>query len=172
MKQTEITAYFEDLATRFKPIQHDPDGINHFAVIDSDEITDEIKRTLDFTTWCMLLEEAGPSIKSNDAKAFHQFYTFRFTICKDVSRLNATEKREIKEESLELSKSIFAYIIENYKSSKLWHGPDFALKNIKSEASFEPYADILNEDILGYDCLITVSSDFNTKTYNNPTLWN
>jgi hypothetical protein len=172
MKQTEITAYFEDLATRFKAIQHDPNGIKHFAIIDSDEISAEIKRDLDFNSWCMLLEEAAPVIKSNDAKAFHQYYTFRFTICKDVSRQNATEKREIKEESLELSKAIFAYIIENHKASRLWNATDFALKNIKFEASFEAYENILNENILGYDCLITVSSDFNTKLYNNQTLWN
>jgi hypothetical protein len=120
----------------------------------------------------MLLEEAAPVIKSNDSKAFHQYYTFRFTICKDVSRQNATEKREIKEESLELSKTIFAYIIENYKTSRMWSGVDFVLQNIKFEATFEAYENILNENILGYDCLITVSSFFNTKLYNNPTLWN
>ncbi len=172
MKQTQINAYFEDLAIRFKPSSHDPEGVKHFTIIDSDAISEAIRRDLDFETWCLLLEEAAPNIKSNDSKAFHEYYNFRFTVCKDAARLDAVQRRTVKEESLELSKHIFAHIIENYKSSKLFNPTEFALKNIRFDASFDYYQDILNEDILGTDCLITIYTDFNTKKYNDVSLWN
>lgn len=170
MTQTEITAYFEEIAIRFKPISHNTNGKKRFAVIDSDEITEATKRNLDFSDWCMLLEESSPRITANDAKAFHEYYTFRYTICKDISRY-ANQRSEIKQESLEYSKQIFAHIIEHYKSSKLFAGSPFALKNVKFEATFEAFENILNENLLGYDCQLTISSHFDTKT-QDPTLWN
>ena len=173
MTQSQITEYFEDLAKRFIPISHDPQGIKRFSVIDSDTISEEIRHDLNFNNWCMLLEEAAPRIESNETKAFNEYYTFRFTVCKDISRLNFTQKRQTKEDSLQLSKQIFAHIIESYKGSKLFNAVNpFALKNIQFKANFEYYEDILNENLLGTDCLITIYGSFNAKIYNNQTLWN
>lgn len=172
MTQTEITAYFEDLATRFVPISHNPAGVKRFAVIDDDIISDEIKRDLDLSQWCMLLEEVGPRIKANESKHFHEYRTFRFTVCKDYSR-EKIHKTALKIQSLEYAKNIFAHIINTYKSSKLFEKLiNFQLTNIQFSAEFDPYEDILNENVIGYDCQLTIYQPFSCKSYDLPTQWN
>lgn len=172
MTQTEITDYFEDLATRFVPISHEPEGVKRFSVIDSDTISDEIKRDLDFSQWCMLLEEVGPRIRANESKHFHEYRTFRFTICKDFSR-EKTNKAALKMQSLEYAKNVFAHIINTYKTSKLFDSLNaFALANIQFSAEFDFYEDILNEDVIGTDCQLTIYQPFNCKSYDLPAQWN
>ena len=172
MTQIEITAYFEDLATRFVPISHSALGVKRFCVMDSDLVSDEIKRDLDFSQWCMLLEEVGPRIKANESKHFHEYRTFRFTICKDYSREKAN-KAAIKMQSLEYAKNIFAHIINTYQSSKLFSSlTSFALANIQFSAEFDYYEDILNEDLIGTDCQLTIYQPFNCKSHDLPAQWN
>lgn len=172
MTQAQISQYFEDLATRFVPISHNAQGKKRFCVIDSDTVSDEVKRDLDFTNWCMLLEEVGPRIRANESKHFHEYRTFRFTICKDYSREKAN-KSAIKNQSMEYAKNIFAHIINTYHASKLFDAAkNFSLTNIQLSAEFEFYEDILNEDLIGTDCQLTIYQPFNCKSHDLPAQWN
>jgi len=172
MTQTIISNYFKDIATRFVPISHNDTTNNRFCVIDDDIISDEIKRTLDFSDWCLLLEEVAPEIRANDSNHYHEYYTLRFTVCKDVSRHKA-ELSTIKETSIQYAKAIFARIIQDYEKSKKIKpaATPFALKNIQFKANFEYYQNILEENLLGTDCTITIYDAFNCQQ-NDPALWN
>jgi hypothetical protein len=52
---TEYEAYFEKLATNFKPISHNPENVR-FAIMDIDDILSAQRTALDFTSPCMILE--------------------------------------------------------------------------------------------------------------------
>ena len=173
MTQDVITAYFEQIATNFKPISHTP-AKHRFAEMDADTIAEEVKDKLDFSDWCLLLEETTPKVRANEANALNEYRYFRYTVCKSATGLDAAERKAIFHQAEIYGKHIFMKILREYRASRERKDPTkvFPLRDIEPKFEMEKYADILNEDIIGIDTAISIKEPFKESDYNDVTLWN
>ncbi len=173
MKQSQITAYFEEIARKFKPVSHEINNRQAFALISDDTVETKIRDLLDFDEWCLLIERAKPRVKTNQAKAPFVYRSFNFTVCKSVARMSEEEKQEVRELSEFYGLVIFKKLLQNQLKSKLPYEPEveFTLDTITEDTQAEYYYNILNTDIIGTDYLITISEKFG-KNYEDETLWN
>jgi hypothetical protein len=173
MTQDAITEYFKEIAANFKPISHTSTK-HRFAEMDADTIAEEVKDKLDFTDWCLLLEETTPKVKANEANALNEYRYFRYTVCKSATGLDAAQRKAIYNQAEIYGKHIFMKILKDYRESRVRKNPTkiFALRDIESKFDMEKYADILNEDIIGIDTAISIKEPFKEADYNDPTLWN
>lgn len=173
MTQDVITEYFENIATKFKPISHTPTK-HRFAEMDADTIAEEVKDKLDFSDWCLLLEETMPKVRANEANALNEYRYFRFTVCKSATGLEAAQRKAIYNQAEVYAKHIFMYILREKRASKERKDPTkiFPLRDIESKFEMEKYADILNEDIIGIDTGISIKEPFIESDFKDETLWN
>lgn len=172
MEQWIITSYFEQLAKDFKAISHTKDGINRFSILDEDSIAEEIRGSLDFSSWCLLLEKAPTKVKANESDVLHEYRTFRFTICRDASRLGATDKLLIFEEAELIAKKIFTRILKDHRKARRTNITSFPLFDLVHQLDLENFEDILNGDIIGTDAKITIKNPFNENSYYTESEWN
>lgn len=174
MNQPTITSFFEEIATKFKPIRHNANGEHHFAVLNEDTITDELRKKLNFKTWCLLLEETSPKIQANATKMFFEYRVFRFTICRSTAKQSISFRDETFHLSEQYGKNIFAKLVNDYEKSKrdFFNPQTFPLNQLELKASFEKYEAILSEpDIVGTDVQISIFSPFPLEVYDDQDLW-
>jgi len=174
MNQPIINTFFEDLAIKFKPIKHDPNGVKRFAVLNEDTVTDELRNNLNFKTWCMLLEETSPKIQANPSKMFFEYRVFRYTICRSTAKESHQFRQETFDISEQYGKNIFAKLVKKYEDSKrdFFNPKSFPLDQLELKASFQRYEEILGEpDIVGTDVQISIFSPFPLDIYDDPALW-
>lgn len=173
MKQSDITAFFEQIAREFKPISHELNDRQAFALVSDESVETKIRENLDFSQWCLLIERAKPRVGKNSAGNKFVYRSFNFTVCKMVAGMSQDEKQTVRELSEFYGLVIFKKILEKQLKSKMPYEVDveFSLDTVTEETQAEYYSNILNSDILGTDYLITIYEPFG-KNYVDETLWN
>lgn len=172
MKQEVITAYFEDIARRFKPISHSVEKTAFKMLSDEKEnkkIASEIENRND---WFMLLEPARTNVRANNASQQNVYRTFSFTICIAAHKKKSSEKEELYNTAEFYALAIFKKIVKEQRLHKNGSvvNPFFQLCDMDLDTQVERYYDILSDSIIGVDAQIKIKLPYDLS-FEDETLW-
>lgn len=105
-------AYFEALATAYKPIGHTPER-RQFASMSQAEVMAGRKKNLDMSRWTMVLMKCEPKMSQNATKQTRLVYVGAFELIRQLTR-NELDKVTVQDEAFEMCKELIAkMMLEN-----------------------------------------------------------
>jgi hypothetical protein len=111
MSNKELEEYFEDLATRFKPVGH-TEKTPHYCRFNIDEVVSTLRHNLDLTGFCLMLEAPSGTLEDNNGDGYYDNQETAFMIIRQVEVRNFVDERKTLSESRQLGVQLIGKIIE------------------------------------------------------------
>jgi hypothetical protein len=161
----EYNAYFEAIATAFKPIGHLPaNDIIRFASFSTDDIIQKKREKggLDYSHWCMTVIEPDIELRKNNSSQYRNTIQAGFEIVINPGR-DKTQTLELQAAALLYCQEIVAYLIKQRKRNTFTLGllEDSAFEYYLQTAVFDKYvgAGVSFEYTLGFAQSKTINTD-------------
>ncbi|MER0442710.1 hypothetical protein [Emticicia sp. W12TSBA100-4] len=103
-------AFFEEIATKYKPIGHTPQK-RQFASMSQAEILAGQRTKLDMTKWTMVLLKCEPKMVQNGSKQTRMMYVGAFEIVKKLDR-NDLDKVQVQDDAFAMCIGILAKLLK------------------------------------------------------------
>ncbi len=112
-KIKEYEAFFEEIATKYKPIGHTAER-RQFASMSQAEILAGQRGKLDLTKWTMVLLKCEPKLIQNQSKQTRFVYVGAFEIVKKLER-NDLDKVTVQDEAFRMCVGVLAKLLKMNK---------------------------------------------------------
>ena len=111
MNNQEQKAYFEQLATQYRPIGHTRDA-PRFCRYNMDEVVTGLRQNLDLSQYCLLLEAPTGTLENNQGDGNFDNQEIAFMVIRMVEERNFDEEEQVLSESRRMGVQLLARIIE------------------------------------------------------------
>ena len=160
MSIEEIEEYFEELATKFRPIGHTT-AAPRYCRFNIEELLSGFVHKLDLSKFCLLLESPMGALEDNGGDGYFDNQEIAFLVIRRCELRNFAQEKQILADTRRLGLQIVARIIEDGRFIDL------------DENTIE-YEKVGSEKVLancyGYRFTFTASSTIDLST--DPALWN
>lgn len=113
-KIKQYEAFFEEIATLYKPIGHTA-GKRQFASMSQAEIIAGQRKNLDLTKWTMILMKCEPRMVQNQARQTRMVYVGAFEIVKKLER-NDLDKVQLQDDAFGMCIEVVAKLLKLNKT--------------------------------------------------------
>lgn len=112
-KIKEYEAFFEGIATQYKPIGHTAEK-RQFASMSQAEIIAGQRKSLDLTKWTMVLMKCEPKMVQNQSRQTRMVYVGAFEIIKKMER-NDINKVQVQDDAFAMCIEVVAKLLKMNK---------------------------------------------------------
>ncbi len=109
-KIKEYEAFFEEIATKYKPIGHTAEK-RQFASMSQAEVMAGQRKNLDLTKWTMILMKCEPKMVQNQSRQTRMVYVGAFEIIRKVER-NDIDKVEYQDNAFAMCIEVVAKLLK------------------------------------------------------------
>lgn len=116
-KLKEYEAFFEEIATKYKPIGHTTEK-RQFASMSQAEVIAGQRRKLDLTKWTMILMKCEPKMTQNASGQTRMIYVGAFEVIRQIER-DDINKVQYQDDALGMCQEIVAKLLKLNKTRTL-----------------------------------------------------